>query len=199
MTLKQMQKAIFLDRDGTINEEMGYINHPDRFKIFPFIAESIILFNQSGFVVIIITNQSGIARGYYSETLVEDLHNRLIVEMQNKGARIDAIYYCPHHPTEGREEYRKNCDCRKPKPGLILRAVQEHNISLPASYAIGDRYQDIVMARQLDIKTGLVLTGYGLGEYTYDRQQWKIQPDYLGQDLLDIAKQITAQQAHGSG
>lgn len=189
-----MQKAIFLDRDGTINEEMGYINHPDRFKIFPFVAESIKIFNQSGFLVIIITNQSGIARGYYSEALVEDLHNRLIMEMQSKGARIDAIYYCPHHPTEGRAEYRKNCDCRKPKPGLILRAAQEHNISLAASCAIGDRYQDVVMARQLNMKAGLVLTGYGLGEYTYDRQRWEYQPDFIGQDLLALARQITGQQ-----
>jgi D-glycero-D-manno-heptose 1,7-bisphosphate phosphatase len=179
---------------------MGYINHPDRFKIFPFISESIKIFNQSGFLVIVITNQSGIARGYYSEALVEDLHNHLMLEMQNKGARIDAIYYCPHHPTEGREEYRKNCDCRKPKPGLILRAVQDHNISLPSSYAIGDRYQDVVMARQLNMKTGLVLTGYGLGEYTYDRQQWKYQPDFIGQDLLALARQITEQQSHaGAG
>ena len=194
-----MQKAIFLDRDGTINEEMGYINHPDRFKIFPFVAESIKIFNQSGFLVIIITNQSGIARGYYSEALVEDLHNRLTMEMQNKGARIDAIYYCPHHPTEGRAEYRKNCDCRKPKPGLILRAVQEHNISLPASYTIGDRYQDVVMARQLNIKAGLVLTGYGLGEYTYNRQRWEYQPDFIGQDLLTLARQITEQQIKAAG
>ena len=194
MNINQMQKAIFLDRDGTINEEMGYINHPDRFKIFSFVAESIKIFNQSGFLVIIITNQSGIARGYYSETMVQNLHYRLITEMKNQGAQIDAIYYCPHHPTEGREEYRLDCDCRKPKPGLILRAVQEHNISLIDSYVIGDRYQDIVMARQLNMKAGLVLTGYGLGEYTYNRQLWKHQPDLVGKDLLILAKKITDRQ-----
>jgi len=194
MNINQMQKAIFLDRDGTINEEMGYINHPDRFKIFSFVAESIKIFNQSGFLVIIITNQSGIARGYYSETMVQNLHYRLITEMKNQGAQIDAIYYCPHHPTEGRGEYRLECDCRKPKPGLILKAVQQHNISLAASYLIGDRYQDIIMAKQLKMKVGLVLTGYGLGEYTYNRQHWKFQPDLVGQDLLILAKQITNRQ-----
>ncbi len=192
MIIVQKQKAIFLDRDGTINEEMGYINHPDRFKIFPFAAESIKIFNQSGFLVIIVTNQSGIARGYYTEDLVKNLHNHLMMEMQSKGARIDAIYYCPHHPTDGLAEYRKNCDCRKPKPGLILRAIQEHDISLTSSFAIGDRYQDIIMARQLNMKAALVLTGYGLGEYTYNRRQWKHQPDFVGQDLLAVAKQITA-------
>jgi len=185
-----MQKAIFLDRDGTINEEMGYINHPDRFKIFPFVAESLKIFNQSGFLVIIITNQSGIARGYYSETLVQNLHKHLILEMQNRDARIDAIYYCPHHPADGQEEYRKNCDCRKPKPGMILQAVKEHHISLNDSYAIGDRYQDVLMAKQLDIKSGLVLTGYGLGEYTYNRQLWRYQPDLVADNLLDMARKI---------
>jgi D-glycero-D-manno-heptose 1,7-bisphosphate phosphatase len=191
MNAHQMQKAIFLDRDGTINEEMGYINHPDRFKIFPFTAESIKIFNRSGFLVIVITNQSGIARGYYSETMVQNLHDRLRAELKMQGAHIDAIYYCPHHPTDGEEKYRQDCDCRKPKPGLILRAAQEHKISLADSYVIGDRYQDISMARLLNMKAGLVLTGYGLGEYTYNRQQWKHQPDLVGQDLLVVAKQIT--------
>jgi D-glycero-D-manno-heptose 1,7-bisphosphate phosphatase len=187
-----MPKAIFLDRDGTVNEEMGYINHPDRFKIFPFLAESLKIFNRAGFLIIIVSNQSGIARGYYSKTLVDDLHERLLTEMKNQGASITAIYYCPHHPTEGIAEYRHDCDCRKPKPGLILKAVKEFDISLNISYVIGDRYQDIMMAKKLDMKAGLVLTGYGLGEYTYNRRQWEYSPDFVGRDLLDLARQITS-------
>jgi len=185
-----MTKAIFLDRDGTVNEEMGYINHPDRFRIFPFVADSIKIFNQAGFLIIIVSNQSGIARGYFSESLVKELHEKLTMEMKKQGATITTIYYCPHHPTAGAVPYRQECNCRKPKPGLIQKAVKEFDISLADSYVIGDRYQDIVMAKKLNMKAGLVLTGYGLGEYTYHRQQWEYQPDFVGKDLLDLASQI---------
>ena len=186
----EMMKAIFLDRDGTVNEEMGYINHPDRFIIFPFVGESIKIFNQLDFLVIIITNQSGIARGYYTESLVNELHDRLIREMEKQGARISAIYYCPHHPTEGKGEYRKECDCRKPKPGLVLRAMKEFQISLQDSCLIGDRYQDVIMAKRLEMKAGLVLTGYGLGEFTYQQNNWEQNPDLIGKDLLEVAQRL---------
>jgi D-glycero-D-manno-heptose 1,7-bisphosphate phosphatase len=187
-----MLKAIFLDRDGTVNEEMGYINHPDRFIIFPFVSESIRIFNQLGYLVIIITNQSGIARGYYTETLVKELHNRLFREMEMQGAKISAIYYCPHHPTEGKGEYKKDCDCRKPKPGLIMKALKEFQISLHDSYLIGDRYNDIRMAQNMEMKSGLVLTGYGQGEFTYQRNNWEQNPDLIGKDLLEVAQQLRA-------
>lgn len=182
--------AIFLDRDGTINEEMGYINHPSRFVIFPFVAQSIQIFNQLGFVVVIVTNQSGIAREYFTESMVMELHEKLIREMKEQNARIDAIYYCPHHPTEGKGKYKKNCTCRKPLPGMIESAVKDLNLDLAGSYMVGDRYKDMVFARNLNIKSAFVMTGYGRGEYEYQRNTWDHTPDLVGNDLLDIARMI---------
>lgn len=182
-----MKKAVFLDRDGTINEEMGYINHPDRFIIFPFIPESIRIFNDLDIKVIVITNQAGVARGYFSEDLVRIIHKNLLAEVARHGAKIDAIYYCPHHPTEGTEPYRVQCECRKPKPGMVLQAEKEHNIDLSNSYMIGDRFRDIQFARQLGLTSAMVLTGYGKGEYTYQRHTWPYEPDIIGDDLLSVA------------
>lgn len=185
--------AVFLDRDGTINEEMGYINHPDRFMIFPYVAESIRIFNRLKLKVVVVTNQSGVARGYFNESLVIKLHEKLIRSMSEQGAQIDAIYYCPHHPKEGWGTYKQDCDCRKPKPGMVLKAVNEHNIDLQSSYMIGDRYKDILFARNLNLKSGLVLTGYGRGEYKFDKVNWEYQPDFLGENLLEVARQIKNQ------
>jgi D-glycero-D-manno-heptose 1,7-bisphosphate phosphatase len=182
--------AIFLDRDGTINEEMGYINHPDRFVIFPYVAESIKIFNEIGFKVIVVTNQSGVARGYFPESLVIELHETLQAKMKEKSAKIDAIYYCPHHPKEGKGKYKNDCACRKPKPGMVLKAAEEYNIDLEKSYMIGDRYKDILFAKNLKIKSCFVLTGYGRGEYVYDRNSWTYEPDIIGENLLDVARQI---------
>jgi D-glycero-D-manno-heptose 1,7-bisphosphate phosphatase len=185
--------AVFLDRDGTINEEMGYINHPDRFIVFPFVVESIKIFNQLKLKVIVVTNQSGIARGYFKESLVNELHETLIEKMNAQNAKIEAVYYCPHHPKEGQGKYRQDCDCRKPKTGMVLKAVREYDIDLQKSYMIGDRYKDIVFAKNLDLKSGLVLTGYGRGEYTFDKDKWEYQPDFFGENLLEVARQIKKQ------
>ena len=182
--------AIFLDRDGTINEEMGYINHLDRFIVFPYVAESIKIFNKLGFKVVVVTNQSGVARGYFSESLVNKLHEILKNKMKQEGAKIDAIYYCPHHPKEGQQKYKIDCTCRKPKPGMILKAIEEHKIDINKSYMIGDRYKDILFAKNLKIKSGFVLTGYGRGEYLYDKEKWKYEPDFVGENLLEIAQKI---------
>jgi D-glycero-D-manno-heptose 1,7-bisphosphate phosphatase len=182
--------AVFLDRDGTINEEMGYINHPDRFIVFPFVADSIKIFNDLEMKVIVVTNQSGVARGYFKDSLVLELHDKLMKKMSEEGAKIDEIYYCPHHPVEGQGNYKLDCNCRKPKPGMVLQAVEKYHIDTQKSIMIGDRYKDIVFARNLNMKSGLVLTGYGLGEYTYDQEKWDYQPDFVGKNLLDIAQQI---------
>jgi len=182
--------AVFLDRDGTINEEMGYINHPERFIIFPYVAESIKTINDLELKVIIVTNQSGVARGYFSESLVNELHRKLKKEMANQGAKIDAIYYCPHHPKEGHGQYKSDCECRKPKPGMILKAVKDYGLDLKKSYMIGDRYKDVLFAKNLNMKSGFVLTGYGRGEYTFDKDKWYYQPAFLGENLLEVTRKI---------
>ena len=183
-------RAVFLDRDGTINEEMGYINHPDRFVLFPFVAQSIRIFNQLGLKVIIVTNQAGIAKGYFEESLLLEIHQKLKTDISDKGAIIDGIYYCPHHPEEGIGRYRIDCQCRKPKPGMVLKATEEHSIDLSYSYMVGDRYKDILFAKEMNLRSALVLTGYGLGEYTFQRASWKYMPDLIGENLLDVARQI---------
>jgi D-glycero-D-manno-heptose 1,7-bisphosphate phosphatase len=185
-----MNAAVFLDRDGTINEEMGYINHPDRFIIFPFVAESIRIFNALKLKVIIITNQSGVARGYFSEQLLKNIHKTLMQKMVDAHAIIDAIYYCPHHPSEGNEPYRKECQCRKPKPGMVMQAVKEHEIALSKSFMIGDRFRDLQFGRTLGLTTALVLTGYGKGEYAFQRKAWPFEPEIIGENLLTVAKII---------
>jgi D-glycero-D-manno-heptose 1,7-bisphosphate phosphatase len=182
--------AVFLDRDGTINEEMGYINHPSRFVIFPFVAASIKIINQLGLKVIIVTNQSGIARGYFNEELVQDIHVHLISEMKLAGAKIDDIYYCPHHPQSSNKKFGIECHCRKPKPGMIQKAIQDHNLDLEQSYMVGDRYKDIVFARNLKIRSGFVLTGYGRGEYEFQKTQWEYMPDIIGENLLEVINKI---------
>ncbi len=191
--------AVFIDRDGTINEEMGYINHRDRFIIFPFVAESIKIFNSLDFRVIVVTNQSGIARGYFDESLVVGLHDRLINEMKEQNAIIDAIYYCPHHPDVGTGKYHLDCNCRKPRSGMIEAAVKEHEIDLHESYMIGDRYKDILFAKRLNIKSAFVLTGYGKGEYEYQRDSWEYLPDLIGENLLAVARMIKNQTNQNNG
>jgi len=122
--------------------------------------------------------------------LVSIIHNRLTEHVHQGGGKIDRIYYCPHHPTEGIGKYRIDCTCRKPRPGMIDRAVEEFGIDLYKSYMIGDRYKDIIFGRNLGLKTILVLTGYGLGEYTYQREQWPEYPDYISDNLLGASREI---------
>ncbi len=185
-----MNKAVFLDRDGTINEEMGYINHISRFRLFDFVPRAIKILNEAGFIVIVVTNQSGVARGYFDEQLVREIHERLVEDLKIKSARIDGIYYCPHHPQEGRGEYKKDCPCRKPKTGMIDLAVKDHNIDVSHSFMVGDRYKDIVFAKKAGLKPVFVKTGYGVGEYTYQRNEWKEEPLFVAENLLEAAQFI---------
>ena len=182
-----MNKAVFLDRDGTINEEMGYINHVSRFKMFSFVPEAIRVFNDAGYKVIVVTNQSGVARGYFKEELVKEIHARLIKEVEMGSAKIDKIYYCPHHPIEGIGAYKKNCSCRKPNTGMIEEAVLEFDLDLSQSYMVGDRYKDTLFANKAGLKSIFVKTGYGLGELTFQQNVWENQPTYIAENLLDAA------------
>jgi len=176
--------TVFLDRDGTINEEAGYLNHPSRLKIIPEAGRAIKKLNDAGIITVIVTNQSGVARGYFSETVLIETHKRLKQELRRKySARIDGIYYCPHHPAAIFDEYKKDCECRKPKPGMVNAAMSDLPIDPSFSYMIGDRYVDMEFGRQFRFKTVMVLTGYGLGEYTYQRSQWQFMPDYICENM----------------
>jgi D-glycero-D-manno-heptose 1,7-bisphosphate phosphatase len=176
--------AIFLDRDGTVSEEVGYINHLSRFRLFPWTAPAIKRINDAGLKAILITNQAGVARGYFTEDLIVRVHEHLCAELSLAEACLDGVYYCPHHPKEGVPPYRALCDCRKPKPGLLERAAREHEIDLNRSFMVGDRYSDMALARSVGAKAVMVLTGYGRGEYEYQRSSWTDTPDHITENLL---------------
>lgn len=182
--------AVFIDRDGTISEEVGYINHPSRFRLFSFSAEAIKILNDNGWLAIVITNQAGVARGYFSEDLVVSIHEQLKHELQNASAQLDAIYFCTHHPSVGEPPYRSDCECRKPKTGLIDCATRDFQIDMAASWMVGDRYGDIELARNAGLHAAFVLSGYGRGEWEYQRHLWKHEPDLVSENLLDAVKQI---------
>lgn len=184
------QRAVFIDRDGTISEEVGYINHPSRFRLFPYSSAAIKLLNDSGWLAIVVTNQAGVARGYFSEDMIHTVHQRLSQDLENNDARSDAIYYCAHHPLVGEPPYRLDCNCRKPRPGLIQSAAEDLDIDLDASWMIGDRYSDIELARNARVNSAFVMSGYGRGEWEHQRQKWEHQPDVVAEHLLDAVKMI---------
>jgi len=184
-----------MDRDGTISEEVGYVNHLSRFRLLPRTAEAVKLINQSGFKAIVVTNQSGVARGYFPEELVREVHTKMQMLLGHEGARVDRIYYCPHHPAVGPGKYRRDCDCRKPKIGMLEKAVRDLKVDLSRSYIIGDKHTEIVTGHRAGIKSVLVLTGYGIGELELYSDQWEQKPDFVAEDLLAAVKWILQQES----
>jgi D-glycero-D-manno-heptose 1,7-bisphosphate phosphatase len=176
-----MDVAVFLDRDGTINEEMGYINHIDRFVLLPGATAAIRRINESGFKAVVITNQSGAARGYFPMELIDQVHQKMEGLLREEGAFLDGIYTCAHGPAE--EGSSGNCDCRKPGIALMQQAAEELEIDLQRSYVVGDRFKDIEMARNAGAKAILVLTGYGKGELEFFGANCKVQADFVAEDL----------------
>lgn len=179
-----------MDRDGTISEEVGYVNHPSRYRVFPFSAEAVRELNARGWLAILVTNQAGVARGYFTEELIGEVHQVLRQELERGQAHLDAIYYCAHHPSVGEPPFRLDCDCRKPRPGLIRRAAAEFEIDLAQSWMIGDRYSDIVLAHNAGVRSCFVLTGYGRGEWEYQRTTWQHQPELVAENLLAAVREI---------
>ena len=175
--------AVFLDRDGVINEEVGYLNHISRLRLISGVAEALKMLKQAGFKLIVITNQSGVARGYFPFSLVEEVHKEIQRRLRRKGVQLDDFFVCLHGPDDG-------CNCRKPKPGLVLEAVEKHGISLEKSYVIGDKAVDIELAQNLGIKGILVLTGYGRGELEYVIPRKGIKPYFVAKDLKEAARFI---------
>ena len=188
-----MKRAVFLDRDGTLNEEVGYINHIDRFRLFPWTAPAVRKLNEAGIPSVVVTNQSGVARDYFPLDLVQQVHERLRIELARCEARLDAIYFCPHHPDGKIEAYTTRCACRKPEPGMLVRAAQDLDLDFGSSYMISDRFQDLSMAFRVGMKGVLLLTGYGKGEYLYHHDKWPRLPDFVATDLLEAVNWILAQ------
>ena len=185
--------AIFLDRDGTINEEVGYLDSPDKLVIFPSAVEAVRLINKSGFKGMVGSSQAGGARGRFGEDRGEKGHAALRDALRQRGALLDAFYYCPHHPTEGLHPYRQSCDCRKPAPGLFLQAARELNLDLSASWMIGDRYNDIEAAHRAGAKGILVRTGYGADELSGegpDAETPAGKPEFIADNILEAVRLI---------
>jgi D-glycero-D-manno-heptose 1,7-bisphosphate phosphatase len=154
----QAGRAIFLDRDGTINVEKGYLYRHEDWEWIPGAVDAIRRLNELGYLVIVVTNQAGVARGFYGDEEVLSLHDKVHAELFRAGARIDDFFYCPHHPEYGG---RVSCQCRKPKPGMLLRAAERHRIDPRRSYLIGDRESDMEAAQAAGVRPLLVATGYG--------------------------------------
>jgi histidinol-phosphate phosphatase family protein len=173
-------RAVFLDRDGTMNRDVPYCRRPEDFELFPDTARAIKLLNESGYKVIIITNQSGVARGYFTKETLARIHQKMRDQLAEKGAHIDGLYYCPHHPDD-------NCDCRKPKPKMVLQAVQEHDVDLKRSFVVGDKPLDIQLGQNVGCRTVLIPSdpgGAGPEPCT---------PDYTATDLYQAALWIIKQ------
>lgn len=158
-----MRKAVFLDRDGTLNVEKEYLYRVEEFEFVPGAPEAIRQLNRAGLLVVVVTNQSGVARGYYTEEDVHTLHSHIAQELEHSGARVDAWLYCPHHPS-GRGSYGLPCTCRKPLPGMLLEAARRMDIDLEASVMIGDKRADVEAALAAGCRPILVRSGYGAGE-----------------------------------
>lgn len=156
--------AVFLDRDGTLIEEVGYLDRPDRVQLYPWTVDAIRAFNRAGLRTVMVTNQSGVARGFFSEAMVQRVHDRIADMLAAGGAHLDAYYYCPHHPDGKVREFAVTCDCRKPGRALVDRAAAAFGIDPAVSYAIGDRWFDVSLARTVGAKGVLVRTGYGADE-----------------------------------
>jgi len=185
--------AIFLDRDGTINDEVGYLDSADKLRIIPAAFEAVRLINASSMKAVVITNQAGVAKGLFTEEFVREINGQIQSAFLAQGALINRFYFCPHHPTEGIDPYRLICNCRKPEPGLLLQAAVDLNIDLARSYVIGDRLRDIETAHRAGAKGVLVMTGYGqdlMQEAGPDRANELNQPDYIAQDILEAVHWI---------
>lgn len=199
-------KAVFLDRDGTIIKEKNYISNPKEVELLPNAIAGIKLLRAAGFKLFIVTNQSGVNRGWFSIENLHSIHNRLLELIKLEDTDVDKIYFCPHRPED-------NCNCRKPKPDMVIRTQKEFNIDLTHSYIIGDRSEDIELGKALNLQSILVLTGYG--KYTYgltnpnpltaNRETGEIlsergietlrpvSPNFVANDLLEAAKWICKQ------
>jgi D-glycero-D-manno-heptose 1,7-bisphosphate phosphatase len=165
MTPAILRPAVFLDRDGTINEDVDYLRHPDQMRLIPGAAAAIARLNKRGLAVIVVTNQSAVARGLLTEDGLAAVHAHLTGLLAAEGAHVDGIYYCPHHPEAPDADYRRDCDCRKPAAGMLLQAAREHGLDLAASVMIGDSLRDLEAGKSAGCKSLiLVRTGHGTAE-----------------------------------
>lgn len=173
--LKSRRKAVFIDRDGTLIEEVNFLSNVEDLRVFPYTSEAVRLLKDAGFLVIVVTNQSGIGRGIYDEAAMHSIHEAMQEQLENM---IDAFYYCPHLPCDG-------CDCRKPELGMINLALKDFEIDLQGSWMIGDKKIDVETGKNAGTKTAMVMTGYGRSH----SKALDVMPDVLAENLLDAVRE----------
>jgi D-glycero-D-manno-heptose 1,7-bisphosphate phosphatase len=186
-----VRPAVFLDRDGTLIEEAGYLDRLDRLALFPWSLDAVRLLHRGGFRVVVITNQAGVARGFFDETFVRQTHEYLAARIREAGGEVTGFYHCPHHPEGVVEAYRRTCACRKPAPGMLRQAAHEHQLDLARSYVVGDRWSDIAAARAAGAVPILVRSGYGTVELRRPRPD--LAPAYVADTLIDATTWILRQ------
>ena len=157
-------RAVFLDRDGTLIEEVGYLDRKERVELYPWTIDAVRALNRSGFRVVLVSNQSGVARGFFTEAVVAEVHRHIAALLEAGGARVDAYYYCPHHADGKVERYAVACECRKPSRGMVDRAARDLGVDPSQSFVVGDRWLDVELARAVGARGVLVRTGYGVTE-----------------------------------
>jgi D-glycero-D-manno-heptose 1,7-bisphosphate phosphatase len=188
--------GVLVDRDGTLIEEVGYLNRVDRVVFFPWTIDAIRALNRAGLPIAVVSNQSGVARGMFDESTVNQVHARIGDLLAVGGARVDAYYYCPHHPDGSVEGYARACDCRKPRRGLVDRAARELGIDPSRSFVVGDRWIDVELARTVGARGVLVRTGYGSIEEA--RRPEDLVPDFVTDNFMSAVSWILARVARGS-
>ena len=186
--------GVFIDRDGTVIEEVGYLDDADRLRLLPRAAEAIRILNEAGAVTILVSNQSGVARGYFPESRVKEVHDRLLRMLGEEGARLDAIYYCPHHPEFGPPDLKIACDCRKPGTGMIERGLAAFDLDAARAYVVGDKLTDVACAHAAGSTGVLVRTGYGSREQERRPEGAGTTPDHEAADLFDAAAWILSRE-----
>jgi len=188
-------RAVFLDRDGTINKEVHHLSRIDQLRLLPGVGEAIKSLNAARFKVVVVTNQSAVARGIISGEELGDIHKTMKKRLMVKGALVDAVYYCPHHPTAGVGALGIICDCRKPQPGMLFQASADLNIALERSFMIGDTLTDLAAGRAAGCQTILVRTGYG-AKAERQLNGRSFQPDHVTSDLLQAARWIIQKETY---
>jgi D-glycero-D-manno-heptose 1,7-bisphosphate phosphatase len=188
--LSRTEWGVLLDRDGTIIEEIGYISDPSKVKLLGDAASSIAGLNQKGIPVAVVSNQAGVARGLFTVEDIEKVNQRLRELLASHGASLDGVYYCGHHP-----DYDIECDCRKPRPGLLVKAAAEMSIDLSRSFMVGDKLTDIQAGKAAGTSTVFLLTGFGSKEYKENRDEILRLSDKVCEDLTEAIQWILEQKA----
>ena len=190
-----MEKIVFLDRDGTLNEEVNYLHRPEDMHLLAGVPEALRRLKEAGFKLVVVTNQAGVARGYYTEDDVKELHRYMNELLAGQGVKIDAFYYCPHHPEHGIGKYKVRCHCRKPETGMFEMAEQDFVVDKASSWMIGDKLIDMEAGRNYGVRTVLVGTGYGAGVHEEQKKKGDFPYDLYADDLLEAYNEINRETA----